>query len=365
MNGSGRTVLVVGATGSIGRHVVASALDRGFTVRALVRDAARGRSFPSEVEIVVGDLTRAETLTGAVVGVDAVVFTHGSYRAPASAELVDYGAVRNVLSALGGRGARIALMSTIGATDRRGSHDWKRRAERLVRASGLPYTIVRPAWFDYNEPDQNRLVMLQGDKPLAGNPTDGAIARRQIAEVLVRSVSSEAALRKTFELHSDRGPEQKDFDPVFGTLETDAVDALDGARDPSNMPLEEEPPQIIAEIEQARGHLRGAASEFLRFKSRLAYTRFSIRIDGRDGGRGMLSMRRTPPSHAAASTRAGERPSVVGARSSSRRSSKYSTVSKPAARMDARAAASPSVAGAPDAIAAAAFRRASARAGAI
>jgi len=41
----------------------------------------------------------------------------------------------------------------IGVTNREGdynrqteAHDWKRRGERLVRASGLPYTIVRPGW---------------------------------------------------------------------------------------------------------------------------------------------------------------------------------------------------------------------------
>src|SRR5579871_1583217 len=156
------TVLVVGATGSIGRHVVACAVEHGFAVRALVRDAQGGKPFPRKAEVVVGDLTRTETLSRAVAGIDAIVFTQGTYGDPSAAEAVDYGGVRNVLTALQGRKARIALMTAIGTTDRKGSHDWKRRAERLVRASGLAYTIVRPAWFDYNAPDQNRLVMLQG-----------------------------------------------------------------------------------------------------------------------------------------------------------------------------------------------------------
>ena len=199
------------------------------------------------MEVVVGDLTRPETLAQAVAGINAVVFTQGTYGDPKGAEVVDYGGVRNVLTALAGHKARITLMTAIGATDRKGAHDWKRRAERLVRASGLPYTIVRPAWFDYNEPDQLRLVMLQGDKPLAGNPSDGAIARRQIAEVLVRSLSSEAALRKTFELHSERGAEQADFDPLFAALQADFAGALDGARDPANMPIEQEPARIVAD----------------------------------------------------------------------------------------------------------------------
>jgi uncharacterized protein YbjT (DUF2867 family) len=54
-------------------------------------------------------------------------------------------------------GPRHAGALAIGVTNRDGNynrqaeaHDWKRRGERLVRASGLPYTIVRPGWFDYN-----------------------------------------------------------------------------------------------------------------------------------------------------------------------------------------------------------------------
>ncbi len=256
MKGVCWTVLVVGATGSIGQFVVVSALDHGFVVRALVRDTLQEGLFPPGVQVIVGDLTRAETLTQAVAGIDAIVLTQGTYGDPVAAETVDYGGVRNVLAALGGHKARIALMTAIGATDRNGSHDWKRRAERLVRASGLPYTIVRPAWFDYNEPDQHRLVMLQGDEPLAGNPSDGAIARRQIAEVLVRSLCSQDALRKTFELHSEQGPEQEDFDPLFAALEADTPGVLDGACDLPNMPVDEEPTRIVADIKLVRARCR-------------------------------------------------------------------------------------------------------------
>jgi uncharacterized protein YbjT (DUF2867 family) len=41
--------------------------------------------------------------------------------------------------------------------------DWKRRSVRLVRASGAPYTIVRPGWFDHVAPGDGRLVFEQGD----------------------------------------------------------------------------------------------------------------------------------------------------------------------------------------------------------
>ena len=97
------TVLVVGATGSVGRHVVAEAVRQGYETRALVRDASRAGRLDSAALKVVGELTRPETLTDAVADIDAVVFTQGSsYGDAEAAEAVDYGAVKNVLQALGG-----------------------------------------------------------------------------------------------------------------------------------------------------------------------------------------------------------------------------------------------------------------------
>jgi uncharacterized protein YbjT (DUF2867 family) len=246
------TVLVVGATGSIGRLVVEEALRRGHSVRALVRSAAKARQLPPEAQAAIGDVTKPATLAAVVDGIDAVVFTLGSDgKGKAGAEGIDYGGVRNVLQALASRPARIALMTSIGVTNRTGSynrsteaHDWKRRSERLVRASGNAYTIVRPGWFDYNEPDQHRLLLLQGDTRQAGDSSDGVIARRQIAEVLVGSLSSAAALRKTFELVAETGPAPDDLEVLFVQLEADPGGAVDGVRDMANMPLQGEPQRV-------------------------------------------------------------------------------------------------------------------------
>jgi uncharacterized protein YbjT (DUF2867 family) len=246
------TVLVVGATGSIGRLVVGEAIRQGHAVRALVRTPGKVRLLPPEAQVVMADVTRAAVLGGAVDGVDAIVFTLGSDGAgKVGAESIDYGGVRNVLSALGSRKARIALMTAIGVTNRTGAynrateaHDWKRRSERLVRASGLPYTIVRPGWFDYNGPGEHRLVFLQGDTRQAGDPSDGVIARSQIAEVLVHSLASDQALCKTFELVATAGPGPDDFNALFAPLQPDPPGSLDAVRDMANMPLEDEPGRV-------------------------------------------------------------------------------------------------------------------------
>jgi len=252
MSESRKTVLVVGSTGSIGHLVVEEAVRRGYVVRALVRTPSKARRFPAQVEVISGDVTRPETLTAAVEGVDAIVFTLGSDGAgKVGAETVDYGGVRNILCALGSQKPRIALMTSIGVTNREGSynrsteaHDWKRRSERLVRASGLPYTIVRPGWFDYNGPNEHKLLFLQGDRRQAGDPSDGVISRRQIAEVLVQSLSSNSASRKTFELIAAKGPAQEDLDALFAALDADTLRALDAVKDMANMPLEDEPQRV-------------------------------------------------------------------------------------------------------------------------
>ena len=207
-------------------------------------------------------LLSPRTLSDAVDGVDAIVFTLGSDGAgKVGAENVDYGGVRNVLRALGRRTVRIVLMTAIGVTNRTGTynrtteaHDWKRRSERLVRVSGLPYTIVRPGWFDYNRPDQHRLTLLQGDTHQAGDASDGVVARRQIAEVLVHSLISHRATRKTFELVAATGPAPEDFDRLFAPLEADPPDALDGVHDTPNMPLNDEPQRVRDDLNAMRAH---------------------------------------------------------------------------------------------------------------
>lgn len=259
MTSSALTILLVGGTGSIGRHVTAAATRAGHRIRILSRTA---RSAAAGTDVVSGDLTDPAGLAAAVEGIDAVIFTHGTHGGEAGVRDVDYGGVRNVLTAIGARPVRIALMTAIGVTVRDGSynrstkaHDWKRRAERLVRASGHPYTIVRPGWFDDNDADQHRLQFLQGDERRAGNASDGVIARSQIADVLVVSLTSPAAAGKTFELVAERGTAQSDMEPLFAALDAD-ID-LDGAHDRDNQPLEAEPAAVREDLDRVAGRAGG------------------------------------------------------------------------------------------------------------
>lgn len=144
-------VLFVGSTGSTGRLAVDEAVRAGYAVRALVRSAAHAR-FDPRVDVFQGDLTDVASLREALDGMDGVVFTMGAHDGPCMVEKVDYGAVRNTSLALDGRKVRIALMTAIGVTYMdtdynrvSQAHDWKRRSERLVRASGNETPSCAPA----------------------------------------------------------------------------------------------------------------------------------------------------------------------------------------------------------------------------
>ncbi|MDQ0989011.1 SDR family oxidoreductase [Streptomyces sp. V3I7] len=239
-------VLVVGATGRTGRHVVVEAVHHGLTPVALVRDASHASGLPNATEIVVGDLTEPDSLTDAVRDVDAVIFVHGSGDDPRSDsyERVDYGGVVNVLRALGDRRPRIALQTTIFVTRR--DHpfnevgqalDWKRRSERVVRLSGAPYTIVRPGWLDAGAKGDH-LRIEQGDT------SEDNASRAAVASLLVQALLDTNATGKTFEVFSGPGPATTDFGALFVEAQPDAPGALDAVRDATNLPLDEEPARV-------------------------------------------------------------------------------------------------------------------------
>ncbi|WP_030770011.1 NAD(P)H-binding protein [Streptomyces sp. NRRL F-2664] len=66
------TILVTGATGTLGRHVVERLRRAGQTVRALTRAPAEATGLPDGIEVVGGDLTKPQTLAAALDGVSAV-----------------------------------------------------------------------------------------------------------------------------------------------------------------------------------------------------------------------------------------------------------------------------------------------------
>jgi uncharacterized protein YbjT (DUF2867 family) len=128
-------VLVTGATGTVGRQVVAELLRRGHEVRALTRDPAAA-DLPAGVEVVRGDLTDPESLAPAlegVTGLHLITFT-GAYFAP----LETGPRILELARAAGVR--RVTVLHGGGETP----------LENAVRASGLAWTVIMPVEFMSN-----------------------------------------------------------------------------------------------------------------------------------------------------------------------------------------------------------------------
>ena len=138
-------VLVIGATGRVGRCVVAELLDAGVPVRALTRRPAAA-ALPAAVDVVSGDLTVPESLDAALHGVSAVLLVWTA--APAT--------VPTVVERLATHARRIVFLSS----PHRTPHPFFQQPnpiallhadiERLIAAAGVASTIIRPGIFAAN-----------------------------------------------------------------------------------------------------------------------------------------------------------------------------------------------------------------------
>jgi len=139
-------VLVTGATGWVGRSVVDLLLDAGVPVRALTRRLEAAATLPANVDVVTGDLTLPESLDAALRGVRAVflVWTAPPATAPA------------VVERLATYARRVVFLSAPHQTPHPFFQQPNPMAalyadiERLIVATGLESTIIRPGMFASN-----------------------------------------------------------------------------------------------------------------------------------------------------------------------------------------------------------------------
>lgn len=146
-------ILVVGATGMLGAPVAQRLAAEGFAVRALVRDAHAARArLDSAIEAVTGDVTRPETLAPALEGCDGLYVSLRGRNDVASYEAIEVNGVRNLAAAAArtGRVQRLIYISGAGRTAGNERHfpvRIKAAAEAAIRASGVPFTILRATHF--------------------------------------------------------------------------------------------------------------------------------------------------------------------------------------------------------------------------
>jgi uncharacterized protein YbjT (DUF2867 family) len=225
-------VLVAGATGRTGRQILEQLRrDPRFAVRPMARDVAAARKkIGADYAWVEGDVTRPETLGPALAGVSFVLCAIGGTErsGPNSPEFVDYGGVKNLSDAARAAGVRqLVLASSMGVGSGGGvlgmflnllSGDalkWKAKGEAHLRASGVPYTIVRPGGLVDEPGGQTGLDFQQGDEG------SGRIARADVAAVMIAALDRPAALRKTFEVVSDQDAPVDAWRNGFSALKPD------------------------------------------------------------------------------------------------------------------------------------------------
>ncbi|HMJ93402.1 MAG TPA: NAD-dependent epimerase/dehydratase family protein [Allosphingosinicella sp.] len=141
-----RTLAVTGGTGFVGSHLLRVALGQGYDVRALTRGWK-----PPEDEIawVDGALDRPESLSKLTEGADAVIHVAGLINAPSrdAFEAINVGGTTAMIDAARRSGVRrfIHISSLAAREPDLSDYGWsKAKSERLVAASGLDWTIVRP-----------------------------------------------------------------------------------------------------------------------------------------------------------------------------------------------------------------------------
>ncbi|MGN9846049.1 NAD(P)H-binding protein [Nonomuraea sp. H19] len=175
-------ILVTGATGNVGSHVVTQLLDAGEKVRVITRSPG-SHSFPEQVEVVPGDLTQPDSLSEALDSVERAflfpVFT-GLDAFLDAARLSDLQHVVLLSSAA----ITYTTPSWIGE-----QHLW---LEQAVAASGLAWTFVRPGFFTTNDlawaPQIKAGDVVRG---IYGNAAVAPVDPRDIADVSVRALLDE------------------------------------------------------------------------------------------------------------------------------------------------------------------------------
>ena len=213
-------ILITGASGYIGSHILKRLVEAGRPVRALVRSRAwaeaEGRLAGLKVEWVEGDVTQPETLPAALRGAEAVVHTVAIAieKGGRKYEDINYQGTVNIVDAAKAAGVRrFVNISQLGADSKLPYRFLasKGKAQEYVAASGLDWTALRPSvmWGPEDE-FANSFARLVPLSPLIfpiigdGQAKFQPVWVEDVAAAVVKSLDDASTIGQEFELG---GPE--------------------------------------------------------------------------------------------------------------------------------------------------------------
>ena len=174
--------LVVGATGNVGREVVAQLLAAGKQVRIFTRDASKAAPWKDSVEVAVGDLMEPDSFVKAVAGVEGVFIMNG---------ILEGNAFRRLIGTVKDSGnPKVVFLSTLFAKNPESPIGQVHKdKEDVIRASGLRGSFIRAGNFMTNTFQWLETIKRDGlvYNGMGAGKT-APVAPQDIASVVVRAL---------------------------------------------------------------------------------------------------------------------------------------------------------------------------------